>query len=87
MAISWWYNGHDVHRFRQVYLSSSDELDWVSRSSFVNHIADLQSDANFLAFVSGVIETDEVRLGSRVGGRIEQVLVCKEGDHVSAVPR
>ncbi len=34
-------------------------------------------------FVSGVIEADEIRLGSRVGGRIKSVLV-QEGDIVSA---
>jgi multidrug resistance efflux pump len=33
-------------------------------------------------FVSGVIEADEIRLGSRVGGRIEAVLV-DEGDEVA----
>lgn len=34
-------------------------------------------------FVSGVIEADEIRLGSRVGGRIKNVLVG-EGDSVEA---
>ncbi len=34
-------------------------------------------------FVSGVIEADEIRLGSRVGGRIKKVLV-DEGDWVDA---
>lgn len=34
-------------------------------------------------FVSGVIETDEIRLGSRVGGRVKRVLVT-EGQPVSA---
>lgn len=34
-------------------------------------------------FVSGIVETDEIRLGSRVGGRIKQVHV-EEGDRVTA---
>ena len=34
-------------------------------------------------FVSGIIETDEIRLGSRVGGRVKHVLV-DEGDRVTA---
>lgn len=34
-------------------------------------------------YVSGVLEADEIRLGSRVGGRIQRVLV-EEGDTVSA---
>lgn len=34
-------------------------------------------------FVSGVLEADEIRLGSRVGGRIKKVLV-QEGDVVAA---
>lgn len=33
-------------------------------------------------FVSGILEADEIRLGSRVGGRIERVLV-EEGDRVT----
>lgn len=40
----------------------------------------MRSQANF---VSGVIETDEIRLGSRVGGRVSAVLI-KEGDSVLA---
>ncbi len=34
-------------------------------------------------FVSGMIETDEIRLGSRVGGRVKAVFV-DEGDHVES---
>lgn len=34
-------------------------------------------------FVSGMIEADEIRLGSRVGGRVKQVFV-REGDSVAA---
>ncbi len=34
-------------------------------------------------FVSGIVEADEIRLGSRIGGRINRVLV-DEGDHVEA---
>ncbi len=33
-------------------------------------------------FVSGIIETDEIRLGSRIGGRVKTVLV-EEGDRVT----
>ena len=34
-------------------------------------------------FVSGIVEADEIRLGSRVGGRVKNVMV-NEGDRVSA---
>ncbi len=34
-------------------------------------------------FVSGIVETDEIRLGSRVGGRVHKVMV-DEGDRVTA---
>ncbi len=37
-------------------------------------------------FVSGIIESDEIRLGSRVGGRVKQVFV-KEGDRVDTGQR
>jgi HlyD family secretion protein len=37
-------------------------------------------------FVSGIVETDEIRLGSRVGGRIKEVHI-QEGDFVSAGDR
>ncbi len=36
-----------------------------------------------LPFVSGIVETDEIRLGSRVGGRVQKVMV-NEGDRVTA---
>ena len=35
------------------------------------------------SFVSGVVEADEIRVGSRVAGRVEKVFV-NEGDHVTA---
>ncbi len=35
------------------------------------------------SYVSGLIEAEEIRLGSRVGGRVKTVLV-NEGDHISA---
>ncbi len=43
-------------------------------------ISQLRSSAHY---VSGVIEADEIRLGSRVGGRVKSVLVA-EGDSVTA---